>query len=48
MALKVRKTEHAGPKRGRGGYWGRRADAKHDSSRKRRRLWKKGEAVREA
>lgn len=35
MAYKVKKTEHAGPKNG-GGYWGLRADAKHESSRARR------------
>ena len=43
MAFKVRKTEHAGPKRGKG-HWGRKVEAKHESSRKRRRLWKKGDA----
>jgi hypothetical protein len=39
MAFKVRKTEHCGPKRGRG-HWGTKAEAKHESSRKRRRQWK--------
>jgi hypothetical protein len=36
MAFRVTKTEHAGPKNG-GGHWGTRAEAKHQSSRRRRR-----------
>lgn len=43
MAHCARKTEHSGPKKGRGAYWGRKRDAKHESSRKRRRAWKKWE-----
>jgi len=30
------KTEHNGPKKGRGAYWGRKADAKRESNRARR------------
>lgn len=37
MAYHVKKTEHAGPKKGRGGYAGRKADAKRESSKLRRR-----------
>lgn len=39
MAFKVSRTEHAGDKaKGRkGSYWGHRADAKHESARRRRR-----------
>ena len=36
MAEKARKTEHNGPKKGAGAYWGRKKDAKRDSSKKRR------------
>lgn len=36
MAGKAHKTEHTGSKRGRGAYWGRKADAKRESSRVRR------------
>lgn len=36
MAHKTRKTEHAGPKRGRGAYWGCKEDAKRGSAKKRR------------
>lgn len=35
MANSVVKTEHAGAKNG-GGYWGPRAEAKHESNRTRR------------
>lgn len=38
MAYHATKTEHVGPKRGRGGYAGRKADAKRESSKLRRRL----------
>jgi hypothetical protein len=37
MAFRVRKTEHNGPKKGRG-FWGRKAEAKYQSSRVRRHL----------
>jgi hypothetical protein len=36
MAFKAKKTEHAGAKKGRGAYWGRKVDAKRESNRKRR------------
>ena len=36
MALRARKTEHAGPKKGRGAFYGHKAEAKHDSDRRRR------------
>ncbi len=36
MAYKARKTEHAGSKRGRGAYWGRKRHAKKESNKKRR------------
>ena len=36
MALRARKTEHAGPKKGRGAFYGHKAEAKHDSNRRRR------------
>jgi hypothetical protein len=39
MAFRVTKTEHAGAKNG-GGHWGTRAEAKHQSSRRRRRAGK--------
>lgn len=41
MAHRARKTEHSGPKRGSGSYYGYKADAKHESNRKRRK-WKHG------
>lgn len=46
MAGKARKTEHAGPKKGAGAYWGRKADAKRESNRVRRENAKR--AVRQA
>lgn len=33
---KIRKTEHCGAKKGRGAYYGRKRDAKHESNRQRR------------
>ena len=36
MALNAKKTEHTGAKKGKGAYWGRKRDAKHDSNRARR------------
>lgn len=36
MAQRSRKTEHSGPKRGSGAYWGRKAEAKRESNRRRR------------
>jgi hypothetical protein len=37
MANKVRKTEHVGPKRGRGALWGTKYEAKSGSWKLRRR-----------
>ena len=36
MANGARKTEHAGAKKGRGAYYGRKVDAKAESNRRRR------------
>ena len=36
MAHAAKNTEHNGAKKGRGGYWGRKADAKRESNRARR------------
>ena len=36
MANQAQKTEHSGPKKGRGAYWGRKTDAKLESNRVRR------------
>lgn len=36
MAGNAKKTEHSGPKKGRGAYWGRKADAKRESNKVRR------------
>ena len=36
MAYQVKQTEHSGAKKGQG-FWGRKAEAKHESSRIRRR-----------
>lgn len=36
MANKARKTEHAGAKKGRGSYYGRKVAAKVESTRRRR------------
>jgi hypothetical protein len=37
MAQKARKTEHAGPKKGTGSFYGRKDEAKHESNRRRRK-----------
>lgn len=37
MAWNARKTEHSGPKRGSGAFWGPKKIAKHGSNRKRRK-----------
>ena len=37
MGYKAKKTEHVGAKRGRGGYWGPKQDAKKESNKIRRR-----------
>ncbi|GBD96734.1 hypothetical protein BMS3Abin06_01620 [bacterium BMS3Abin06] len=36
MGYEVKKTEHSGPKKGSGAYWGRKTDAKKESNLKRR------------
>lgn len=36
MAYQAVKTEHSGPKKGNGAYWGYKRDAKKESNRKRR------------
>ena len=36
VAFNARKTEHAGPKKGRGAFYGRKAAAKAQSNRRRR------------
>lgn len=36
MAYAALKTEHSGSKKGRGAYWGRKADAKKESKKLRR------------
>jgi hypothetical protein len=36
MANQVQKTEHSGPKKGSGAYWGRKKEAKKESNRGRR------------
>ncbi len=46
MGYEAKKTEHAGPKRGNGAYWGRKWEAKKQSSRTRRKNWQR--EIREA
>lgn len=41
MAFQAKKTEHAGAKHGSGAYWGPKKDAKKESSKVRRRNWKR-------
>lgn len=41
MAHKAGKTEHSGAKKGKGGYWGRKRDAKPESNQRRREVDKK-------
>ena len=36
LANKAKRTEHAGPKKGRGAYYGRKREAKRASARRRR------------
>ena len=38
MANEAQKTEHYGPKKGRGAYWGRKKAAKKESNRVRREV----------
>jgi hypothetical protein len=50
MALNARKTEHSGAKKGLGAFWGRKAEAKVASNRRRREDGKRAitEQVRNA
>ena len=41
MAFKARKTEHSGAKKGRGAFYGRKAEAKRMSNQRRRREGKR-------
>jgi predicted RNA-binding Zn-ribbon protein involved in translation (DUF1610 family) len=41
MAYNAKKTEHSGPKKGRGSYYGRKAVAKKESSHVRRQAGRK-------
>jgi hypothetical protein len=41
MGYEAKKTEHAGAKHGSGAYWGPKKDAKKESSKVRRRNWKR-------
>ena len=41
MGFEAKKTEHCGPKRGAGAYWGYRWQAKKESNRIRRENWKR-------
>ena len=43
MANEAQKTEHSGPKKGRGAYWGRKKAAKKESNRVRREMDKSEE-----
>ena len=36
MGYEVKKSEHVGPKEAKGAFWGRKADARRESNRKRR------------
>jgi len=36
MGIQAKKTEHVGPKKGAGAYWGLKKDAKKESDRRRR------------
>ena len=41
MGYEAKKTEHSGPKRGNGAYWGYKCEAKKESNRIRRENWKR-------
>jgi hypothetical protein len=41
MGYAAKKTEHSGPKRGSGAYWGYKCEAKKESNRIRRENWKR-------
>lgn len=44
MAYQATKTEHSGAKKGKGAYWGRKADAKRQSNKARRQNDKRAAA----
>lgn len=44
MAYRAHKTEHCGPKRGCGAYYGPKAEAKQQSNRRRREQHKQAQA----
>lgn len=48
MAHGAKKTEHAGPKKGNGAYWGRKVAAKKESTRRRREIDKVAEREQSA
>ncbi|HON00574.1 MAG TPA: hypothetical protein P5038_18610 [Candidatus Paceibacterota bacterium] len=41
MGYEAKKTEHAGAKHGNGAYWGYKWEAKKESSRTRRKNWRR-------
>ena len=41
VGYEAKKTEHSGPKRGNGAYWGYKCEAKEESNRIRRENWKR-------
>jgi hypothetical protein len=41
MGYEAKQTEHSGPKRGNGAYWGYKWEAKKESNRIRRENWKR-------
>ena len=41
MGYEAKETEHSGPKRGNGAYWGYKCEAKKESNRIRRENWKR-------
>jgi hypothetical protein len=41
VGYEAKKTEHCGPKRGNGAYWGYQWEAKKESNRIRRENWKR-------
>ena len=41
MGYEAKKTEHSGPKRGNGAYWGHKWEARKESNRIRREKWKR-------
>jgi hypothetical protein len=41
MGYEAKKTEHSGPKRGNGAYWGYKCEAKKESNRIRRENWRR-------